>query len=269
MNDKKKPSLEEVLEYAAKQASIYVRKSASSLPPEQRDEIEQDALLRCLEAYDRLDSTRGWKSYIQRHCWGAALDYIRSSAGFEESELPRTVKDPVTGEVIDLPEKKPWRLKSRLANDGISTTRDSDHGDVSVDQTLGSHGVHDIHHLFENTEPRWELIARMASQDSDIHLVGKLRLGFTQTELSGLFKVSRERLTQRFQEFCRKLDSAEQMDSRWTAQTIFAFGLCAQFNMPDRDLGFGWEYEAVHLWSIDDGYVDKVNPQMAFEFDWH
>jgi len=38
--------------------------------------------------------------------------------------------------------------------------------------------------------------------------------------------------------------------------------------MPDKDLGFGWEYEEVDLWSLDNKYIERINPQMAFEFEW-
>lgn len=262
--NKQKPSLEEFLQYAQDQIKIYINRNGSSLPFEQREEVEQDAFVRVLEAYSRLDNDKGWKSFIQLHCRGAVFDYIRSSSGFGESDLPKKIKDPITGEMIEEPDKKPWRLKERVSN--VQTIDDADQ---EVDQTLGAHGVYDVHDLFKETNPRWELIARMASQDNDIHLVGKLLLGFSQTELSGLFRVSRERITQRFSEFCARLDAPDMMGSRWVAQTIFAFGLCDRFNMPDRDLGFGWEYEAVDLWSTQNNYVERVNPQMSFEFDWN
>jgi len=184
-------NIDDVLEYGKKQVSIYIARYASSLPFEQRDEIQQDAYVRILQAYDDIDFSRGWKTYIQRHCFGAVLDYIRSSSGFGESDLPR--RDPDTGD--ELPEKKPWRLRKRLSN--IFKNEGSEENEIAVDQVLGDHGIHEVHALFKNTQPRWELISRMAGQDNDIHLVGKLLLGFTQTEVSGVFRVSSERLAQR------------------------------------------------------------------------
>lgn len=279
-----KPMINEVIEYTQKQIKIYIGKHGSGLPDEQKDEVEQDAYVRILDAYDRIDFEGSWKSFVQQHCRGAVFDYIRRSSGFEESELTRKEQDSITcddcGNVTrrtikfqcsecgskngnEFEEKKPWRIKNRVSN------LSDDGSDFGIDNVLGANGIHDVHFLMKKTQPRWDLIARMASQDNDIHLVGKLLLGFSQTELSGLFRVTRERLTQRFAEFCERLDSPELINSRWVAQTIFAFGLCAEFNMPDRDLGFGWEYEAVDLWSQQNNYIERINPQMAFEFEWN
>lgn len=251
----KKPPIEEVLEYAARQSSIYIGKIASTLPSEQREEISQAALLRILEAYERLDPEKGWKSFVQRHCAGAVLDYIRWGTGFEEVTLKKSSEDDPT-------EKKPWKLKNRLV---IMEQNGDD--EKSIDATLGLVGIHECQPDIEDYRPNWPLIARMASQDVDIHLVAKLLLGFTQTELSGMFKVSRERLTQRLQEFCEKLDSTKYLGSRWVAQTIYAFGLCNLFHQAEIDLGFGWEYEPVDLWSTDINYIERLNPQLCFEFD--
>lgn len=254
MNDTEKPPLDEVVEYATKQISIYVGKIASSLPLEQREEAGQTAMLRVLEAYERIDGSKGWKSFVQRHCSGAILDYIRWGTGFEESTLKKPDEDAE-------PEKKPWRLKSRLQ---IVTDHD---GEISLDSTLGFVGVSKTQPDIDGYRPNWDLIARMATQDVDIHLVAKLLLGFTQTELSSMFKVSRERLTQRLNEFCIRLDSTEHLGSRWIAQTIFAFGLCSKFHQPEIDLGFGWEYDPVDLWSTDINYIERLDPQMSFDFN--
>ena len=257
MSDPKKPSIEEVLEYAKKQISIYIGKIASSLPHEQREEISQTALLRVFEAYERIDASKGWKSFVQRHCSGAILDYIRWGVGFEEVTLKKPSDD-------DAPEKKPWRLKNRVIIDNKTDNSDSE---ISLDSTLGFLGVHNSQPDVADYRPNWDLIARMASQDVDVHLVAKLLLGFTQTELSSMFKVSRERLTQRLQEFCARLDSPEFLGSRWVAQTIFAFGLCSKFHQPEVDLGFGWEYDPVDLWATDINYIENLNPQMSFDFN--
>jgi len=252
-----KPSIDEVLKYATKQVSIYIGKLASSLPFEQREEISQAAMLRILEAYKRIDGSKGWKSFVQRHCSGAVLDYIRWGVGFEEMTLKSKKED-------EEPEIKPWRLKSRLQL--IKKTNDDE---LSIDATVGLFGIHELQPEIGGYRPRWELIARMSSQDVDIHLVAKLLLGFTQTELSSMFKVSRERLTQRLQEFCIRLDSPKLLSSRWVAQTIYAFGLCEKFHQPEVDLGFGWEYDPVDLWSTDINYIERINPQMSFEFDFN
>lgn len=252
-----KPSIEEVVKYATKQISIYIGKIASHLPFEQKDEIEQIAMVRVLEAYKRLDPDKGWKSFIQRHCSGATLDYLRWGTGFEEVTLKKSSED-------DPPEKKPWRLKSR-----IKVVDKASDGEISLDVTLGMSGIFETQPDLEDYRPNWPLIARMSSQDVDIHLVAKLLLGFTQTELSSMFKVSRERLTQRLQEFCERLDDPKHLGSRWIAQTIYAFGLCEMFHQPSKDLGFGWEFEPVDLYNTDINYLERLNPQMTFEFDYN
>ena len=254
MTDTDKPSIEEVLKYATKQIGIYIGKIASTLPHEQRDEASQNALLRVLEAYKRIDASKGWKSFVQRHCSGAILDYIRWGTGFEEVTLRKPTDD-------DNIHKKPWRLKTRLQ------IVQEHEGEISLDSTLGFVGIFETQPDIEDYKPNWALIARMASQDVDIHLVAKLMLGFTQTELSSMFKVSRERLTQRLQEFCNRLDDPMYLGSRWVAQTIFAFGLCSKFHQPEIDLGFGWEHDPVDLWATDINYIERLDPQMSFDFN--
>lgn len=256
MSDESTPSVDDVLKYATKQISIYNGKLASSLPAEQREEISQIALLRVFEAYGRIDFSKPWRSFVQRHCSGAILDYLRYGVGFEEVTLKKPNEDT-------LPVKKPWRLKKRLQ------IIDQNNIDATLDSTLGLFGIHNTQPDIEGYRPKWDLIARMAGQDVDIHLVAKLLLGFTQTELSSIFKVSRERLTQRLQEFCTRLDSPEFLHSRWVAQTIYAFGLCGKFHQPEIDLGFGWEYDQVDLWSTDINYIEKINPQMSFSFEFN
>jgi len=249
----KKPTLEEVLLYAEKQIKIFVAKFGNNVPREHRQEMAQVARLRIFEAYERIDH-RGWKSFTQQHCRGAILDYLRWGDGFQERRLEK--KRDVPLEAV----KKGLRLRSR-----IQIVTDSGN-DLSLEAVLGMFGV------FAKDDSRllntnWELVARMARVDADIHLVAKLLLGFTQTELSSMFMVSRERLTQRLQDFCIGLDSPNKYYSNWIAQKIFAFGLSKYFHQEERDLGFGWEYDPVDLDSNDINYIASIAPQLYFKFD--
>jgi len=268
---KEKTSLEDVVEYAQIQMKFYTKKFAANLPLEQREEIIQSGLLRIIEKYENLDFEKGWKSYIQRHCSGAVLDYIRWGAGFEEQTLPPKIKKDENGEVIEPPEdKKYWRLKQRVDHNMIqSMGSGGDQIQHTFEGILGHYGH--FHSAIDLTDyrPNWELLARMASQDVDIHLVAKLLLGFTQTELASMFRVSRERLTQRYAAFCKRLDDPEYYESKWIIQTIYAFGLCHKFNQADEDLGFGWEYDPVDLWNTDINYIENMSPQMNFEFNYN
>lgn len=231
---------------------MQIAKIASSIPEEQKDEIKQDARLRVWKAYDRIDPEKGWKSFVQRHCQGAVLDYLRWGKGFTESHLAEPEE-----------ELKPWRLKQRLNfinDEGQKAT---------VDEMLAFLGHYEEQDDPMDESPNWDLIARMASQDQDIHLVAKLMIGFTHEEVSEMWKVSRERITQKLAEFCYKLDAPEYTGSRWIAQTIFAFGLCAKFHQPVIDLGFGWEYDKVDLFATNLDYLDSIDPQQTFEFTYN
>ena len=210
--------------------------------------MAQVARMRVFEAYTRIESGKGWKSFIQRHCRGAILDYLRGGEGFEESNRLKITK------------KNHGRLRKRVQK----VTDDGD--DISVEALLGMFGVYSEQGSDNILDIRWELVARMARVDTDIHLVAKLCLGFTQTELSSMFQVSRERLTQRLQRFCKDLESPEMIHSKWTAQTIYAFGLSEHFNERAQDLGFGWEYDPVDLQSRDINYIYEIAPQMHFRF---
>lgn len=246
-----KPSIETVVEYAQKQVRNYIIKLASTLPLEQREEISQDAMVRVIEAYERLDKSKGWKSFVQLHCYGTVIDYMRSCSGFEEVSVRKTQG-----------ESRPKRLRNR-----VQFTHNESGDRVDLETTLGLFGVFDEQPELTAFKPKWPLIARMARQDMDVHLVAKLLLGFTQTELSGMFKVTRECLTQRLQDFCEQLNSPALLHSRWVAQTIYAFGLCHLFNQPEIDLGFGWEYDPVDLFQKDINYIESLDPQQEMNFN--
>jgi DNA-directed RNA polymerase specialized sigma24 family protein len=253
-----KPTIDEVVDYARDQIKIFLNKLAPDLPREQKDEISQRALQRIVQAYARLDPEKGWKAFTQTHCRGAVLDYIREGAGFEE-----TAGDPRKDEkrkanddelAKDIAKRCSESLRTR-----VSMVSDDDRS-LDVEEIAGIHGIFAEDPEFE-VDPNWNLVARMASVDEDIHLVAKVLLGRTQESLSEMFGVTRERLSQRVQEFVERLDAPEFYHNRWVRQTIFAFGLSGVYGMDKFDEGLGYEFEPVDL--LKD---ETVNPQASAEF---
>lgn len=236
MDEVEKPSLEEVVAYANQTISFHVRKLAWSLPLEQQEEIKQNAMVRVLEAFQRLDQDKKWKAYIQNHCKGAVLDYIRGGDGFEETGWAASddsAVEPATGN----------RLRHR-----VEITKDEDGEPMGVDETAGLFGI------FTEIEPshfrpNWELLSRMSGVDQDVHLIAKLLLGFDQTEIAENYEkgITRERLSQKVDEFFAKLDAPEFIGNQWIEQTIFALGLCEYYRIPARDNGQGWNYPPFNL----------------------
>lgn len=267
---KEKPAIEEVVAYAQKNVEIYIRDKASDLPREQKDEIRQDAFLRVVKAYENLDPEQGWKRFVQMHCAGAVLDYTRWGNGFQETnkslrepdandeqafgsdtQSQTNVSDSVKAEEEDAePEneaqpRKSWRLRYRVTHVSEDDTT------LDVEQVAGFYGVFaKMPSIDKRVRPRWELISRMANVDDDVHLIAKLLLGFTQTELGPMFGVSRERIGQRMRAFLERLDDPEHIHSRWVKQIIFAFGLSEVYGEPDVDQEIGWDQEPIDLGSL-------------------
>lgn len=224
------PSFEDVFAYAQRQVDKFIRKFAFSLPEEQREDIAQSAMMRVWEAYKKLDASRGWKSYIQTHCRGAVLDFIKGGNGFIES-----------GSVSD-PEHDGLKTRVEIHSD------DSDDSVLSVDETAGIFGVFDQSGIDENRiKPDWQLLSRMSGVDENLHIVSKVLLGFSQEEIADQIgtdlgtTLSRERVSQRLYEFFNKLDDPALVNDAWINQCIFALGLCSYYHMPEEDNGQGWD----------------------------
>ncbi|MGZ3687330.1 MAG: hypothetical protein ACXWPM_01085 [Bdellovibrionota bacterium] len=285
-----KPSLDEVLAYATKQADKYVRDLAAHLPPEQQEEICQEALVRIFKAYDKIDPKRGWRTFVQEHCWGAAQDYKRDGKGFRETRWDEPGKDEAAEDEAELEAAKSAALetaqepqesnpdvaspsapkerrlfKQRLSH-RVSIVSSEDDQVLDVESVAGIFGVHSQSENEGPSKVRWNLVARMASVDREIHLVAKMIRGFSETDLAPGFRVTREMLSQRFYAFIEKLDSPEFYHSPWIAQTIYAFGLSEQYGMPDHDQGLGWNYEPVDLDSKDSLALMSLFDQLEFEF---
>lgn len=241
-SERKPPTREEVLEYAEKQIKYYIKENASYLPEEQKDEIRQEASIRLLSAYDRIDPEKGWMSFVQSHCWGSVMDYLRSGDGFEESGDKEEEDDPAAPKTQKAP-----KLKKRIS----LTSYDGE--DRDLEHILGANGIfiEDEDPSEFMVHPNWDLIARLASRDEKVHLVAKILMGCTQTAEADNFGVSRERLSQRIREFFDELDKPENLHSKVINQTIYAFGLSQYFGMEPVDNGVGWDWPPVDLKSAN------------------
>jgi RNA polymerase sigma factor (sigma-70 family) len=232
-----RPSKDDIVKYAKKTVDYHLHKFAKNLPEEQKDEVRQEAMIRVLVAYENLDTEKSWKTYVQQHCKGAVLDYLRAGNGFEETGWIASDKssvEPTTG----------MRLTRRI--EIVSGDDDSD--------ALNAEDIAGLFGMFDEIEPNefkpnFDLLFRMSGVDQEIHLITKLLLGFNQTELAEQYEkgITRERLSQKVDEFFKKLDAPEFIGNRWIEQTIFALGLCEYYTMPNKDNGQGWEFHRFDL----------------------
>lgn len=301
MNDQSsavpKPSLETVLEYARKQADKFLKDRAAHLPPEQKDEVRQEAQIRAWKVYDQIDPEKGWMSFIQWHCKGAILDYLRDGKGFKESawrddekeEAKKTDPDfcaeidteesdeeeslqdapgasEISGSTSALP--KPRKSKQYL-NARVSTVSQEDDRSLDVGEIAGLHGVHIAPGQSISERVQWDLVARMSAVDPQIHLIAKIIRGFSETSLAPDFGVTREMLSQRLYSFGFWLDD-EYGNNPWARQALFAFGLEEAFGVPIQsrgDQGLGWNHEPVNLDSSDSLSLMSLFKQFEFGID--
>ena len=225
---KLKPSINEVLNYAKNQVKIQIYKKAAHLPREQHEEIEQEAMTRVWTSYEKLDPNLGWKSFIQKHCFGAVLDYLKGGLNDTENEVGMQ-----RAEIISKEEGEP----------------------LSVDETAGFFGVFD--ELYKTTsimKPNWDLLSRLAGKDDDLHIVCKVLLGYSQEQIAEQIgggdaskELSRERISQRVREFMTALDDPMNLFNPKIEQYIFALGLSAFFHMSEVDTGYGWSFQEFDL----------------------
>lgn len=220
---KDKPHFNVVYAYALKQIKYQIRKLAKRQPDEIKEEIAQDALLRVWQGYQDLDPDKGWKSYIQRHCRGAVLDYNKAGKASTESEM-----DSERLEIISKEDQEPLSVEDTVALFEV----------FAVDPSAK-----------KKINPNWDLVNRMIYHDENLHIVAKVLCGYTQEQIAEqmqmAFKtkkseISRERISQRIQEFFIKLDDPREMFNPWVNQCIFALGMCELYFMPTEDNGQGW-----------------------------
>lgn len=233
-----KPTVGAVLKYVERTLRVLRKTYGKHVQAEHWEEIEQNAKLRAFEAYDRLDTGRGWKAFLQRHCRGALSDYKRAGHGFKESAHWLTKTTP------EKRDANPHDLRERLVPHSSSPEGD---GGMCIEELAGLHGIFAKAEIESCLSPTWPLIARMASVDTDIHVVGKLFRGFTVGEIAEQFGVSSTRISQRISRFFHKLDSPQFYNTPWVNQTIYAFGLWDLFNMDPADNCLGWDLDPVDL----------------------
>lgn len=258
MEGKQKPSLEEVIKYATPQVRLFIGKVATDLPWEQREEIEQEAYLRLIEAYENLDPEKGWKSFVYNHCRGTVLDYIKFGRGFHEQRWS-IAKEETHGS------KHVTKIRERVF---MVSSEDGD--DLDLDQVLGSNGV--FKSLKEKpVSIRWDLVARMSSQDECLHVFAKHLRGIGIDEMVPVFNLCRARIGQLIQAFIDRFDNPDYAECPWFLQTCYAFGICEELGLPDVDqskvLGFsiGWNHRPVDLDSLEPNFVLKEQAaQMGF-----
>jgi DNA-directed RNA polymerase specialized sigma24 family protein len=228
-----KPTIDEVLEFATKSVQSHIRKNASQIPEEQKEEISQNALLRAFRAYENLDPEQTWQAFISFHCQGAVKDYLKQGHGFIHHKSQRYARDTFISQV--------------------SAYNDEDDTSHSTEKILGAHGVFTEGEDAGAHKINWDLVSRMASVDHTIHLVAKILLGFNIAELAVVFDVSRERLSQRYHSFLAELSSPEEARDPWLNQALFAFGVSDHAV----DNGLGFEYQPIDLYSLKPVDKDK------------
>jgi DNA-directed RNA polymerase specialized sigma24 family protein len=241
-----KPSFDEVYKYAKKSVLFYIEKKAPYLSRELKEEIEQDAMLRVWQAYQNLDPQRGWKSFIQLHCNGSVLDYLKSGDQNTESELNMIRVEIPSG--------------------------DDDGENLQVEQVLGILDPQHDEDEKNKFNPNWDLISRMAGKDEGLHIVAKVLLGYSQEmiaeqyEANYMQKNSRERISQKIHEFFKKLDSPEFIRDPWVNQCIYALGLCDLYGQPESDNGLGWNLERYDL-NDDKSFIKMRRKHFPSMFD--
>ena len=207
---------------------MFISKKAPDLPQEQKDEIEQVAYLRILKRFEDIEADRGWKSFVHNHCRGAVLDYLRFGDGFQEQRWT-IAKTEQTGS------KNITKIRDR-----ISFYNDDEDEDSDMDAVLGRHGVTSDNSTSNEVEKgevviNWDLVSRMATIDSHIHIFAKYLRGFQLEELAAIFNFSKARIGQIIEEVGRNMDDGAHNNNPWVCQSIYAFGLCEKFGMTNRD----------------------------------
>jgi len=255
-----KPDFIIVYKYAQRQISYYISKFASKHPPEHQQEMAQDALERVWKAYQKFDRP-DWKGFIQNHCRGAILDYIKMGRGFAEDNL--TIKNPKP-EVL---QKYPHMLRYRQYPGNTITD------DEQVVENDPEIVVAKYYEIMAKREPEkvdivisWDVVAFMSAIDRDLHITAKLLLGFKLTELADIFGVRREHISQRFNAFIKRLDDPKFIGDPWVENIIWALGLNEIYGVVERPRMITFHVEQIDLW-----YTGKIKPrkvpiQLSFKF---
>lgn len=244
-----KPTLEEVLAVAEKKVSQALGARAKSIPQELQEEMRQEAYLKIIEGYERLDEEKNWEAWVGTRCFGEVIDYLKQGKGFVQHKAHRLSKeekeeanrDPDESPQAQLnPAYRAPRFKHQVDIVNESGKR------LSVEEVLAHNGKHTPADNDYESKINWGLVSRMASMDHTIHLVAKVLLGHNISELSGVFGVTRERLSQRYHAFLAELSSPKSARDPWLSQAMFAFGV----GEDSVDNGLGYDFPPIDLYSL-------------------
>ncbi len=215
----------------------FVKKKAALVPLEHKEEMQQEAFIRILKSYEKIDATRGWKSFVFNHCRGAVMDYQKAGEGFAE---------------------KRWSLNKKAAKKNNNFKLNSRMDFSREDQNITLDSVMMNVGLFSAIEEdsikiKWDLLACMAAQDENLHVFAKYLRGFEIAELSEFFFLSRGRICQIIEMVIERFDEPSLVDDVWFLQTCYAFGICRRFGLKDIDqsavmnCNIGWTKSPVDL----------------------
>lgn len=234
-----KPTVTEVIRYATPIIRQFIKKYARDLPHEHKEEIEQEAYVRILEAYENLDPTGGWKSFVYNHSRGTVLDWLKFGKGFQENKWSlRKLETTVSRNRNKLHERV-----SLVSKDGTA---------IKIDDVAANNGIFSEIKI-PDLEINWNLVARMSFADDAIHAFAKQLRGFEADEIATVLGVTKFRVGQLIQVFLQRFDDPHCAEEQWFLQTCFAFGLCGHLRMPKVDqsdvIGYplGWNMDPVNL----------------------
>lgn len=230
------PTIGEFLEYAEGQILFYIKQYGQHLNQEQHEEAAQDARLRLFKAFNKLDSSKGWKAFIQKHCFGAVSDYYRRGRGFQEWKWILKSKKEGDGEILHARESGP------VYSEGAS---------IESILNLQPEGEEAFYDPYEDENlVDMDLLSRLCSKSEDLRFfVMKVICGISDHKLSVAFGLHKKEIKQRIELFIEKLRAPEN-HGEFIAQVIFALGLSSKFGIENQDNGFGWDLEPVDLFKV-------------------
>lgn len=263
MEENKKPTREEVLAYTEKVFNHFMGKRwLRSSPPEQREEMLQEAFIRVLNKYDEFEVDRSWKSLVSSHARGAILDYLKAGNGFEESRWSLQKPDDV-GSV------HAGKLQTRIALENCEG-EDSD-----VDEVAGRFGV--FQQMRGEIQINWDLLAKLCAGDSELKVFAWWLRGFTYEEIGAAIGVKTARVGQIVGEVINRFDDPTWSSNgeAWLRQISYALGISELLGFVDRNWDGGFVGGGLYVKEIgvNNSPVDLDNlpvmPQQASLFEDH
>jgi hypothetical protein len=237
-----KPTIDEVRVYAEVNLGKIIHKRLHYLPEELKDEARQSAFERVVKAYDKIDVTKGWKSFVYRHCVGAIQDFDKRGQGNSESKWSlKKPKPDADGNPQPQKKNSTPKMTERVSFTNFDNeSRDIEHG-------LGSIGIFSELDI-ESPKINWELVSRLSSVDHQFLVFAKLVRGFTIEEIAESFGVKRGVIVDKLKKF---MDRVHQIN--FDLQIIYSLGLSDRFGARPIDQSIvtdskiGWENEEIDL----------------------